>query len=304
MQMSLVGWSALFLLIAACCWAEEPAPLFENLPDNFAVLAVGTSAGTTPVVAQLDDTDHLAMQANVIVNQPGSSVLLVLTAYDPVVWHIGRTKDTKLVGVIVSGYHGQTVTGIDNSVPCKISTTVKKGEFRSFYAYGASKSLLRMNDSVKKLVGREIDHFEFKPQNGIFCLGDLPKESDILYSDDRKLAQFIPQKRVLAGSEALDQLVEEKKIRPATKEEIEAWIDVASEKYKRFNPELRVSSEMQVGRTYIVLDRFTLPKGMAGANSRSFIIPLNVPFPDGPEGHNSFYLMNGTIAGSAAFAEE
>lgn len=304
MRMSLVCQSVLLLFSATCCFGDEPAGLLGKLPGNFSVLAVGSSQGTIPVAAQLDETGHKTTQANVVVNQPGSSVVLVLSAYNPVVWHIGRTKDTKIVGVIVGGYHGQAVTGIDKSVPCKISTSMKKGEFPYFYAYEAGKKLLRMNDSIKNLVGREIDHFEFKPTNGVFCLGDLPKESEIIYSEDRKLAELIPEKRVLAGGEALNQLITDKKIRLATKEEIEAWIDVASEKYKRFNPELRVSTYMRVGWTYMVLDKFTLPKGMSGANSRSFIIPLDMPFPSGPLEHNDFYLMDGTVAGTAVHSEE
>ena len=40
-----------------------------------------------------------------------------------------------------------------------------------------------------------------------------------------------------------------------------------------------------------------LPDGLHGAHSRSFIIPDEVPFPDGPKCHNSFYWMDGSKMG-------
>ena len=81
---------------------------------------------------------------------------------------------------------------------------------------------------------------------------------------------------------------------------VTAW---ASEKYKRFNPELRVKTYMRVGRSYVVLDKLTLPNGLFGAHSRAFIIPDDVPFPTGPRCHNTFYKMNGTATGPGAREE-
>lgn len=277
----------------------------DDLPDNFEVYAVGTYQGDKPVDAKLDDSTHTVRQTEIVVNIPDKPVVVVLTAYDPVVWRVGRTKKTNIAAVIVSGYHGQAVIGIDKDTPLAVSTYKKKGRFRYFYAYKASKKLTTMNASVKQLLGREIDRFEHAYTGKAFNLGEPPKDkNEVIYSQDLKVNNVAQPKRKAVGQEALNALVKEKKIRLAEKADIQAWVDKASEKYKRFNPDLRVSTYMQVGRTYVVLKEVTLPNDMFGANSRSFIIPKDVPFPKGPKSHNTFYQMeDGTTSGPGANIE-
>lgn len=271
------------------------------LPDDFAVYAVGTYRGTAAVNVQLDDSGHAVAQVDVVVNKTKRPVVLVLTAYDPVVWRVGRTNDTEIAAILVSGYHGQALIGVDKKTPYAISSCTEKGDFQCFYAYGASRRLIAMNDAVKQLVGREIEHFYNKPENGVFYIGEQPVDKDaVVYSDDLKIKGYVKQDRPLAGEPALNALVHEKKLRPATKADITAWVDKASEKYRRFNPDLRVRTYMRVGSTYVVLDKLTLPDGLFGAHSRGFIIPDNVPFPSGPRCHNTFYKMDGTATGPGA----
>ena len=97
--------------------------------------------------------------------------------------------------------------------------------------------------------------------------------------------------RPIAGQAALDELVGDKKLRLATSADIEAWVKKASEPYKKFNDDLRVTPRMLLGRTYVVLEELVLPDGLYGGHSRSFILPEGVPFPGGPAGHNSFYSL-------------
>ena len=302
----------LLCLSFGVAFGAEPELIFPDLPEEFSVFAIGTYRGTRAVNAELDESGHAVTQVEVIVNKPGQPVVLVLTANDPVVWRVGIARDSRVVGILVSGYHGQALIGPAKEVPHAISSYSTKGKFEYFYATGASKALLSMNEAVKKLVGREIDRFENKATNGVFYIGEPPANpDDISYSDDLQLKSFAkPEKnadggdRLPAGEKGLAILVKEGKLRLAKNKDINAWIDKASEKYARFNPELRVETYMEVGRTYVVLVELSLPDGMYGAHSASFIIPLDVPFPTGPECHNSFYHMDGTVSGSAAHAEE
>src|SRR5690242_7498271 len=86
----------------------------EQIPLEAEVYHVGTYAGTsslgTPI--ELDNDGHEVKKTDVLVNLPGKSIVLVLTAYDPVVWNVAWTAGTKIVGAVVSGYHGQAVLGI------------------------------------------------------------------------------------------------------------------------------------------------------------------------------------------------
>ena len=294
--------AVLFVLTASVL--ADDKPLLEKLPDDFTVYAVGPYRGAASVNVQLDDSGHDVTQVEVVVNKPNQPVVLVLTAYDPVVWRVGRTKDTQIVGILVSGHHGQALIGVDKHTAHAISSQKEKGDFPYFYATGASRRLLAMNDTVKQLVGREIDHFYNKPTNGVFYIGDQPADKDaVVYSQDLKIEGYVKPDRPLAGRNALDYLVQEKKLRLATKADIELWVEKASEKYKRFNPELRVKTYMRVGRTYVILDKLTLPNGLFGAHSRAFIIPYGAPFPTGPRCHNTFYEMDGTATGPGAREE-
>jgi hypothetical protein len=275
---------------------EAKSSVLGKLPADFAVYAVGSYRGTTDLPdIQLDDSGHTAGRADVVVNQPTRPVILVLTAYDPTVWRVGRTAKTTIAGIIVSGYHAQALIEIDKNTPHAISTHEKKGKFSYFYAYTASPELVAMNESVKSLVGKEIDRFIDQPLKGVFYVGDPPKPSEkVVYSDDLTIKDYVDPNRPLAGQKGLERLVKEGKLRLATQADIEAWVGKASEKYKRFNPGLRVSHDMDVGHTYVVLKELTLPNGLYGAHSRSFIVPEGVPFPKGPKCNNQFYFMNGT----------
>jgi hypothetical protein len=113
-----------------------------KLPDDFVVHAVGMYKGLAALKGvQLDDSGNRVAQAEVVVNVPDKPVVLVLTAYDPTVWRVGRTKDTTIAGVIVSGYHAQALIGLPKQTPHVISTHTKKGVFPYFNAYKASPEL-------------------------------------------------------------------------------------------------------------------------------------------------------------------
>ena len=60
-------------------------------------------------------------------------VVLVLTSYEPVVWKIEAPKEA-VVRVIASGYHQQTVEGLDEKVPVT-RLSYEGGDKDFFYAY-------------------------------------------------------------------------------------------------------------------------------------------------------------------------
>jgi hypothetical protein len=293
-------WRSLVLLLVGLLSSASPLAAVETnvlgkLPEDFIVYAVGTYSGTSMIDAQIDKSGHEAGQANVVVNVPDRPVLLVLSAYDPCVWRVGRTPEARIVGVIVSGYHTQLFGGIEKSVPRAISTYESPGKFEYFYASGASPELLEMDERVKKLTGKAIERFIHKPQGGTFYVGDPPADaSKVIYQDEVDLTPFRNPGRPIAGQRGIIQLIAEGKLRKATREDIDAWVEKASEKYKRLSPDLKVEHHMMLFRTYVVLKPVTLPDGMYGAHSAAFIVPQGIPAPTGPLCHNEFYLMDGT----------
>jgi hypothetical protein len=294
----LIGVLVSWIAVVSQARAADTA-ILGKLPEDFVVYAVGTYGGTRMIDAQIDKSGHEAGQVDVVVNVPDRPVLLVLTAYDPVVWRVGRTPESKVVGVIASGYHTQLVGGIDKDTPRAISTYESPGKFDFFYASGASPELLEMNERVKELTGKEIERFIHKPQGPaqerVFYVGEPPKEAaKLVYQDEVDLAPFKDPNRPAAGQRGIDQLIAAGKLRRATQEDIEGWVEKASEKYKRLSPDLKVDHHMRAFRTYVVLKPLELPDGMYGAHSAAFIVPQGVEMPTGPVGHNEFYLMDGT----------
>jgi len=315
MQKFFFSMMALLTLTMTCFGQTVESP-FGRIFEEFVIEAVGTYRGQTVLDdIEIDDSGHRVTQMEVVVDNPEQPVVLVLTAYDPTVWRIGRTKNTEIAGIMLSGYYQQVLIGAEKEIPVQISTYKKKGEFKYFFAHKANKRLLDMNDQLKRIFGREMRRFH---TDGQITQGDKKvAPEDVLYFDDYKLEDYNLRKkkqaadsttealanRPIAGQAALDALAEEGKLRLATRKEIEAWVDKASKPYKKFNPNLRVDTLMRVGQTYVVLDELVLPNGLAGAHSRSFIIPEKVAFPKGPRGHNSFYRMDGTKAGVAAMMD-
>jgi len=66
------------------------------------VLYVGGGYAGRPLGFNIDDSGHSATRFDVLVNQPGKNVALALGAYEPTVWNIRWTPDTKIVGVYVA----------------------------------------------------------------------------------------------------------------------------------------------------------------------------------------------------------
>ena len=295
---------ATLLFLSTASFAQLVDTPLGPIVDTFGIEAIGIHCGQEELVdVELDEFGYPVRQAKVVVNIPDKPVVLVLTAFFPTVWRIGATKDTEIAGVMVSGNYGQAVIGLDAGIPLEISTHAQKGSFEPFVAYKADRRLLDMIAMLKKSYGRKVDNFygSHRQTDGVFYLGERPDKDDILFFDAYSIADYnlqgVDREKPIAGLAAVIALVEENKLRLATQEDIDGWIEKASEELNDIAPELRIESRMRVGKTYVVLDEVELPNGLRGCESLSFIIPDGVPMPTGPKGDNSFYLMDGTEAG-------
>ena len=273
---------------------------FVNLPEDFRVYAVGTYSGLQPNDAQLGKSGNAVKENKVIVNTPERPIILVLMAYDPVVWKVKRTAQSNILAVIVGGYHTQALLGLPKSIPTLFATYKEKGDCNAFYAYKAGKSLDQAVARIKEITGRELDHLLTKPTHGKYIVGDEEAVdlTNLIVSEERKIEDYTEKPPFPSGQRGLDQLVRQNAIRPATHYDIEQWVEKASKEYQKFNKELKVGHRMVVGRTYVILRDVQLPNGLFGGNSVAFLIPPGIPMPRGSKGHNAFYLVgSGTCLG-------
>lgn len=269
----------------------------DNVPANTQIYVVSLYSGLTNSDIQLGESGHTTKEVEVVVSKQGTPVILALMAYDPVVWKISKTKEANIVAVIVGGYHTQAVVGISPETPVKYFVYETKGMCKYFYAYKPGKELDQAIQRINQITGSDNITILTEPTIGRYYVGAIPTENDeiIGIKDVVKKKEGLP-----SGQKGLDLLVQQGKLRQATKEDIEKWVDKASARYLKYGNGLRVEHYMEPSQTYVVIADFDLPNGLAGAHSRFFIIPEDQAMPGGPKGHNTFYLMKyGSCTGAA-----
>jgi hypothetical protein len=264
------------------------------LPSDFTVQAVGVYEGNIDTDVRLSASGHETKSVDVVVNMPEKNVVLVLMAYDPVLWQVKRTSASRIAAVIVGGYHAQAVVGIERSVPLLISTVDgRKDCAESFYAYEAGPGLLRADALVKKLTGHEIDRLSSGYRLGTVPVGDSVRANVTLVSSgDYQPEEYTDLPRFPSGQKGIERLIELGLLRRATSEDVNTWVEKASARYRKFNPALSVSKPFGAQGVYTVLGKMRYPEGLFGGHSVAFLIPAGVPTPEGSPGHSGVYYLN------------
>jgi hypothetical protein len=254
-----------------------------GLPGDAEVHVVGRYRGEKELDVQLGESGHAVTEIEVIVDRTDHPVVLVLTAYDPVVWRVGLTDRADLAGVLVSGHHTQALLGIPATLPHRVRSGEQSLGCDTFAGIGPEDTA-EIEPRIMALLGRRIDRFHTVSAGDYFHIGggSTRRPFHVVYSDDLKLEDYpVYHGDIPAGPRGLDELVNRGELRLATKEEIDAWIAGSGDE----------RSHLHVGGVYYVDDAITLPPGLYGAHSRDFIIARGAPRPDGPKGHCRFYYM-------------
>src|SRR6266480_4250551 len=99
--------AALLLVCGAGAALAQPpgsahCSIAGRIPGEFDVYHVGNYQGTSELGAfiELDNSGNSVKKLDVLVNLPGKAIVLVLTAYDPVVWNVAWTSGTRIVGAM------------------------------------------------------------------------------------------------------------------------------------------------------------------------------------------------------------
>jgi hypothetical protein len=136
------------------------------------VLAVGVHEGAFDTDIQLDEPGHRTKRVDVVVKRPDERLVLVLMAYDPVVWNVTSTERSEIALVIVGGYHSQVVTGLAASTPLMMSTATGRRDCREiFHAYSDRGSdFADANAFVRMLTGKPIEDMQYAYAGGRFVI--------------------------------------------------------------------------------------------------------------------------------------
>ena len=276
---------------------QKPACGFSelSLPTDFAVFAAGAYSGRK-IQFQIDLSGHEGTQIDVAVNSPNKPVVLMLGAYEPTIWNIGWSKGTKILAVLVSGYHRQAVAGLEKNVPQLNSSYDNRGPCGYFYV--TDNNLSALNPMAKRVFGRPVG-MVFPAEKGLVVVGEpLQSDTRLLTSPETTPASFYDKNAPITGPAGLEDAVRKGLLRKATAADADAWADaVIQNAPQRDVPPvvgkgIPKSPRPPIYNAYVVLKSFTYPAGLYGGNSATFIIPKGISRPDGNPGHSSVYDFN------------
>ncbi|WP_426197032.1 hypothetical protein [Massilia sp. DWR3-1-1] len=266
------------------------------VPRDALVLAAGEYGGRKTGF-QIDDSGHEATQIDVAVNSGHNSVVLMLGAYEPTVWNVGWSAGTRIVAVIVSGYHAQAVAGLPRNVPIINNSYANRSSCGYFYIQPTEQQGL--DAMAMQVLGRPVDKI-YRSSNGKVVVGDtLEKTTHLLTSKDVTVESLRQKNAPPTGPAGLAKAVRNGILRAATADDLAAW-ETAMQKKLNGEPPLRdAASEGRRNRmgnhmdkTYVVLKRFTLPAGLYGGDAAVFLLPRGVAVPTGNLGHSALLDLN------------
>lgn len=166
--------------------------LFENFPNVYDVYVVSSYAGLNQIDVVIDKNENENGLNDVIVNIKDKPIILVFTAYKPIVWRVQSTAGTRIAGVVLSGYYNQAVLGISKNIP-----TVNWTHSQNTCGYFYLNNVTDANQSaiigqIKEIAGKEpIDILYQSGTNHIFYVGQPLSNTDrLLYSNDYNLSDY------------------------------------------------------------------------------------------------------------------
>ena len=244
-----------------------------QLPKDFDIIATGGYSGKeTPY--QIDNSGHQAYRYDVKV-QHAKPLVLVLGAYEPTIWDIAWDKNTKIVGVIATGYHHQVVTGLPKNIPVLVSTYESGG---CSYAYVDERQTEKINALTQKVLKRDAQLI-VPAMGDRIIIGRVDTTQQLISSDDTTLQDVINQDAPLAGQAGIDDAVSKGLLRPATEADFQQLSSSVNMMY------------VHLHSSYVVLAPMQIPAGLYGADSVSFLVPKGVPEPIGNLGHSEIYHL-------------
>lgn len=265
-----------------------------SLPDDAVIFAAGAYTGRK-IDFQIDQSGENASQIDVVVNSTKAPVVLMLGAYDPTIWNIRWTAETKIVAVLASGYHRQVLAGLTEEIPTLICTDDNRHPCGYFYV--TSEKMGTLNPYARRLFQRPVD-MVYPAEEGAVVIGaPIPDGMELMTSSSQPPESFRDQGAPLAGLGGLEEAVRKGFLRRATQENIDSWVDtVLKEGPERDVPPIAGQGAQKpapppLENAYVVLKPFTYPGGLY-SNPSVFLVPKGIAKPTGNPGHSAVYDFN------------
>jgi len=281
--------------------AQRICTLVPWLPSDYDVLQVGAREGSAPWTpeVELDDSGYVVKRADIVVSHPAKPVVLVMSALEPVVWNISWEQGTRIVGAFVSGEGGQAVLGLPRWIPLLV--TSRKGRNQAKPSCPVIDVTVQpktlKSELIEKIAGKSPQAFYPVSPKGPTWIGERKSgpSTPPLSSKDYTIAEFALQRapgELPMGRRGIDVLVKQGAIRPATRKDVMEMEGLTAKAQALVRSVEGAESVYVPDNLMVILKPIKLPDGLYGAHSMTFIVARGAPFPSGPEGHNTFYVMD------------
>lgn len=290
----------------------QPAPkaspcsfVGKGLPADLMVIAAGSYAGRK-LNFQIDQSGHNATQFDVAVHAE-RPVALLLAAYEPTVWSVGWTENTRIAAVFVTGYYRQVVAGLPKNVPVITSSFAEKAPCGYHII---DRSLSWVNPKARRIFGVEVTRVYDKAPNGVLDIveSERPK-TGYMTSPEVTPESFYDKDAPLAGHAGLAVAVAKDLLRKVTAADIEvvqAHYQARAPRNATGRPDIPPVAGEKPGEApkvqippirdgYVVLGPFEYPAGLNGGHASAFVVPKGVPRPTGNPGHSTVVDLNSPV---------
>lgn len=277
-----------------------------SAPPGFKIYAAGAYSGRG-LDYQIDQSGHQATRIDVAVNDAKNPVVLMLGAYEPTVWNIGWSSETRIAAVLIGGYHRQAVAGLPENIPVLISSYDNKGPCGYFYV--SQDQIGRLNPIAMKAFGQRVD-MVYLAKNGSVSIGDAVSSSSLVTSSRISPDSFRDTDAPLAGEAGLQDAVRRGLLREARSEDMAAWMAARTTVAARrdlppiANQTRPTMPSGSIHNGYVVLKPMKIPAGLYGAHSATFFVPKGTARPTGNPGHSQIYDFNTLTCAGLTCREE
>jgi hypothetical protein len=240
-----------------------------------------------------DRSGERAGKFDIDVNLPDRPVALLLAAYDPSVWNIRTTAETRIVGIWASGYHLPVVVGVDRNVPVLLSSREPRTP-----CSGGAYSVGAANPQSRIAFGRSAEAFYDLSKDKHVLIGAPLREGQKLMRVGPPYTLLVENTMQLPGEEGLRRLEQAGTIKKLTSNDYQYWI--AMERACRgsldlprvANPLAPEAQSSPPPNSYLVVKPFRFPPGLFGANAARFYVMRGAEPPVGEPGHSTVFDAN------------
>ena len=264
----------------------------EQLPEDLYVYAAGAYKGKDLPFSSTEGSKHTMTEMFINVHEPTKPVALILGAYDPVIWQIRWSKETRLAAVYISGSEPQYLSGLPPDIPVIISDSGSCGR-----DYVSEMTLDWINPMSVRLFGKKADGVYVTGRDGFINIGRQSSNIEYFNEYAKTSDSYRPEGVPLPGRAGIRAAIEQGIIRRANGDDYETLAAILNQDrnippvHGVDLPKHPALKYFRLNNAYVIMKPFTIPD-MGEIVDAHFILLKGVPYPQGSSRHIIIFDLN------------